>query len=210
VSLRGFLSFAALPLALCAADLPQRQAPLTVVHRWDEPPPAVVLPLENPSDQPLALQAVQPTDGLVVETFPPQIAPRSRGEIRLRAAPLASPTRYTSQVRVRTNRGALVYDVKHEAAPLAEFAPARLTWPTGAPSAPQTARLRLHGGVRAVRARLEPSDGRVELHPGAKAGEYTIVVTPPTNSAAPARVVIELEPQLPGVTAHLPCDFSRR
>jgi hypothetical protein len=181
-----------------AAPLPSQD--FSVKLKWSDATGQVTIPVQNTSDKSLKILAVQTSGNFFVADFPKTIPPNKSGDVSLLFDAKTGTSSDSDVLRLKTDQGEKLVRIVHDREQVAVLSSSQLTWTVGEKATAKTTTLRISGNAtKAVKART-PGGGTAKLD-DLGGGQFQITVTP-KSTAEPTTfpVIIELDPQLPGVT----------
>ncbi|MDD2764141.1 MAG: hypothetical protein PHE83_09240 [Opitutaceae bacterium] len=190
-----------------APAVPEAGADYSLDLQWNERRVDATIAYENPSDQPLAIEGIQCSDGLFVVDFPKSIPARGAGRIDLLFEAKPGRQGEAEFLRLKTSAGEKLIRIAHNRPPVASFDRQLLAWEVGETAAPKSAVLTLTNGIKVAQARAMKGHAATVADLGG--GRYRIEVLP-KSTAKPGTfpVLVTLDPEVPGVMPVITCSIG--
>lgn len=170
---------------------------------------SITINIPNDGDQRLAISGVQSSPSLFVVDFDKFIDAGKTGKVVLAYDAQEGAVGGSDYIRVRTNFGIRMVQVDIDRPSVVEFSAQELVWPLGQPISTKSVMVTVSNRTTAPKSvRVHGKKNQAAIVALGE-GKYRIDVTPgSTTEAGSFPVVIEFDPQVPGVSPVVICSVK--
>ncbi|HEX2855458.1 MAG TPA: hypothetical protein VHO24_19640 [Opitutaceae bacterium] len=203
------------PVTTTSRPIPEMPLAPTLIQtvkmnlKWNDAQAGFRIPVQNSSDEPLKIDAIQSSGDLFIVSFPGTIPPRGSDDVMaiLDARPGTSSD--TDVIRLKTSQGDKTILVEHVREKVVALDRQELVWAVGEQGA-KSATLTIAGGVTKL-TKVRALKGATATLTDAGAGKVLITVTPKsTDAPASFPVILDFDPALPGATPVITCTIGSK
>lgn len=177
--------------------------------KWNDAQASFRIPVQNPSDKPLKIDAIQSSGDLFIISFPGTIPPRGSDDVMVILDAKPGTSSDSDVIRLKTSQGEKTIVVEHVREKVVSLDRSELVWAIGE-AGTKSVTVTVAGDVtRVVKVRALAGASATVTDSGD--GKFLITVTPKsTTHPATFPVLLEFSPALPGATPVISCTVGSK